>query len=240
MDQLREALKVYDFKHKERYGVNQDGGYVVGILNTNYDCYISCGVANEESFSRDFIKSYKNEHLCKTNCFAFDGTISDYPWKYTKDINFIKKNISDFNDCKNTNLNDLIEKYDNIFMNMDIEGGEYRWLMHIQENDLRKFKQIVIEFHGVSTNSWGATFEDKLKCLQKLAKTHYIIHVHANNYGHVTHDIPQVVEATYVAKSYFTEIPSFNTRPFPMEGLDFKNNIHKPEIVLNMYPFCFN
>ena len=29
--------------------------------------------------------------MTKKNCFAFDGTILDYPWNYTKQITFIKK-----------------------------------------------------------------------------------------------------------------------------------------------------
>ena len=38
---------------------------------------------------------------------------------------------------------------------MDIEGGEYPWLLSIDSNKLNKIKQIVIEFHGITNNSWG-------------------------------------------------------------------------------------
>lgn len=30
---------------------------------------------------------------------------------------------------------------------MDIEGGEYKWLLQLSENKLLKFKQICIELH---------------------------------------------------------------------------------------------
>ena len=83
-----ELLKVFNFDKKIRLGVNTDGGYVIADLNCNYDCYISAGVSDEESFSRDFIEKYDmNEY----NSFAFDGTINSYPYNYTNKISYIKK-----------------------------------------------------------------------------------------------------------------------------------------------------
>ena len=67
------TLEVYNFDKKFRLGVNEDGGYVIGELYGGYDCYISAGVSNEESFSRDFINKY---HMNEYNSFAFDGTIN--------------------------------------------------------------------------------------------------------------------------------------------------------------------
>ena len=72
----RPDLKVYNFANKIRLGENCDGGYVIGDIYNNYDCYISAGVSNEESFSRDFINKYDMNH---ENSYAFDGTINSYP-----------------------------------------------------------------------------------------------------------------------------------------------------------------
>ena len=69
---------------KIRLGVNGDGGYVIAD-NYNYDCYISAGIKDEDSFSRDFINHYK---MPKEHNYAFDGTIDEYPYQYTKDIQF--------------------------------------------------------------------------------------------------------------------------------------------------------
>ena len=83
-----ELLRVHSFDKKVRYGSNNDGGYVVAELDGGYDCYISAGISDEESFSRDFINEYNmNEY----NSFGFDGTIDNYPYNYTKNITFIKK-----------------------------------------------------------------------------------------------------------------------------------------------------
>jgi len=230
-------LKVYQFDSKFRLGSNMDGGYILGDLETNYDCYISAGVSNEESFSRDFINKY---NTAKDNNFAFDGTILDYPYNYTTEITFIKKNINAFDDDYNTNLAFLIEQYNNIFLKMDIEGGEYPWLLSISEEQLNKFTQITIEFHGINDDTWGCNYGDKKKCFEKLANTHYLIHAHGNNYSAVTNNIPDVIELTYVNKNYFTSIPPLNTKPLPYPNLDFPNHPYAQDYNLNFYPFVQN
>ena len=120
---------------------------------------------------------------------------------------------------------------------MDIEGGEYPWLLDINETQLNKFKQIVIELHGITDDGWNCNYNDKVKCLEKLSKTHYIVHAHANNFGFIVNNIPNVVELTYINKNYFNQVPEFNTKSFPIYNLDFPNNIDKDEINLNCYPF---
>ena len=234
--EIRKLLEVYNFDNKIRLGAKHDGGYVFGDLNETYDCYISAGVSNEESFSRDFIKKY---NMNKDNCFAFDGTIKDYPYNYTKNITFIKKNINSFTDSKNTNLLDLISKYNNIFLKMDIEGGEYPWILSLNEEQLNKFKQIVIEIHGLTNTGHcrGCSYHDKLNVLAKLANTHYLIHAHGNNHKPPINCIPDVIELTYVNKKYFTDIPPLNTKSLPIPNLDFSNVKNKKDIPLNMYPF---
>jgi hypothetical protein len=231
-------LHVYQFDNKMRFGCNQDGGYVLGKLEGEYDCYISAGINNEESFSRDFINYYNmNEY----NSFGFDGTIQHYPYEYTNKISFIKKNIAGENNDNNTNLSYLINKNKNIFLKMDIEGGEYHWLWTITNEQLTHFKQIVIEFHGVNDDSWGTINPAKVICLEKLNKTHYLIHAHGNNHGPITNNIPDTLELTYINKNYFESEPLLNTISLPINGLDFPNNgIDGADYNLNIYPFVSN
>ena len=137
----------------------------------------------------------------------------------------------------------LASKYTNIFLKMDIEGGEYPWLLTFDEELLHNFKQIVIEFHGITNDGWNTCYNDKVKCLEKLAKTHYIVHAHGNNYGPVLNKISDVIELTYVNKKYFESEgesknePALNTKPLPIPGLDFPNNPNNKDIYLNFYPF---
>lgn len=229
-----EYLKIYQYDQKLRLGAKNDGGYVIADNLGTYDCYISAGVSNEESFSRDFIPKFSMK-----KSFAFDGTIHDYPWNYTRDITFIKKNIGPNEDSKHTNLQELISKYDDIFLKMDIEGGEYPWLASLSLDNLRKFKQIVIEFHGVFDNSWNCSNNIKTECLKKLSETHYPVHIHGNNYSILVNKYPNVLELTYVRKDMVTSEPPLNKTPLPILNLDFPNNSMLRDFNLNTYPFFF-
>lgn len=228
-------FKVYQFDDKIRLGSKFDGGYVIGLINEEYDSYISAGISNEESFSRDFINKYNMTH---ENSFGFDGTIENYPYEYTENITFIKKNINSFNDKNNTNLFDLIDKYSRIFLKMDIEGGEYPWLLSLNDTQLNKFSQIVIEVHGITShNGWGTNYEDKMKCIEKLVKTHYIIHAHGNCISPTRLSIPDVLELTFVNKKLFNNTPQLNTTELPIPNLDFSNTTAAQDYNLNFYPF---
>jgi hypothetical protein len=234
-----EVLTVYHFNsnYKIRLGSKFDGGYVIGLLPGNYDCYISAGVFNEESFSRDFIKKYKMD---KYNSYAFDGTIDNYPWEFTKNITFIKKNIDYYCDDKHANLSHLISKYSDIFLKMDIEGGEFPWLLSLTEDDLNSFKQIVIEVHGINDDSFGSNYNDKIICLNKLSQTHYLIHAHGNNHGKLIDNIPNVIELTYIRKNTYSNPLKLNQNNLPDKSLDYVCdylNPSNPEVDLNFPPF---
>ena len=255
MDQrLFSALTVFqwDTSKKVRLGNIHDGGYVVVDIDDEmppYDCYISAGVSTDDCVSNAIITRY---HIPSTDCFAFDGTVSSYPTNPPTDIIFIKKNVGPINTNNETNLHDLIEKYNKIFLKMDIEGGEYPWFKTLSIEQLQHFRQIVIEFHGCNDDSWGTSFQDKLNILTKLATTHYIVHSHANNFGgtrnytykqdnstEVTCCIPNVIELTYVRKSDFTTPLQLNKTPLPISGLDIANNYHINDIDLSCQPFTF-
>lgn len=233
-------LTTYEFSNKIRLGNKGDGGYVIAELPDSYDCYISAGVNDEESFSRDFINYY---NLDLANNYAFDGTIESYPHSYTRNIHFVKKNIGGVNTEEITDLKYLISKYNNIFLKMDIEGGEYPWLLSLTEEDLTHFKQIVIELHCVNDDRFDCSFIKKLECLKKLASTHYIVHVHPNNNGtgwgqdREVNGIPNIMEVTYIRKDYLPS-PKLNTISLPVEGLDFKNAPYS-EMGLDFPPFTF-
>ena len=235
MNTLINYLNVYNFDNKIRLGVKGDGGYVIGDIDGNYDCYISAGVSDEESFSRDFIDKY---NMNKENSFAFDGTIQEYPYQYTNKITFIRRNIGSERTSNEANLSYFIEKYNNMFLKMDIEGGEYSWLLSLNIDNLHKFKQLVIEFHGINDDSFGHNYYNKFKCLKKLSKTHYLIHIHGNNCCPTKNGIPNVVELTYIRKNHFNGVPNLNTTILPISDLDFPN-IDGPDLPLNFEPFVF-
>jgi len=230
--------QTYHFDKKIRLGQNSDGGYVIADLEGGYDCYLSCGVNDEESFSRDFLTKISVPAL---SAFAFDATIDSYPHTYGSDIFFIKKNIGPLQSGDQTNLKPLLDKYADIFLKMDIEGWEWKWL-NSSEVDLSTIKQIVIELHGTCGEDWGSTRSEKNMALTKLLKTHTLIHCHANNWGNTYEKnfwgdrFPSVIECTFIRNNEL-KTKQLNKTPLPILGLDYKNRHHRDEIDLNFWPF---
>lgn len=238
-------LIVYDCENenhkKTRIGNKNDGGYVI-LSNFTYDCFIGCGIGNDDGFEHDFMNTYLDSGR-KIDAYAFDGFIDKLPHPTDK-ITFIQKNIGYGNDLKTSNMHDLIDKYNDIFLKMDIESYEFPWMHSLSDSQLMKFKQIVIEFHQPFDEIRG-------KCLERLANTHYLAHFHANNCcGTLSVEfangeekkiikIPLVFECTYVRKTEFSKEPPFNKNKIPSD-LDFPNLSDKEDIELSGYPYSMN
>lgn len=231
-------LIVYKSNHpKVRLGSSNDGGYIIAD-NLDYDCCISCGIANDINFEKEFSQKYSNIDI-----IAFDGTIDFLPESHPK-IEFVKKNITAFETDTTTNMHTLFEKYNDIFLKMDIETYEFRWLQTLSSQQLKKIKQLVIEFH-FPFNEPGFTHLDtplpiyaKMGVLKKLAETHTLIHFHGNNCCGITlYDnviVPNVFECTYVRKDV-QDAGEYNEEPIP-SPLD-RPNLNTYDIQLNHYPF---
>lgn len=164
-----DALKVYNIDRKTRIGKHGDGGYCI-LLQNSYDLLLSGGISYDTSFEEQFLKIYDN-----INCEAFDGSIDSLPKNSNNKIHFTKKYMGFDNNNNYTNCHDIIANYNDIFVKMDIEEGEYDFFRSLTEKQIQKFKQIVLEVHFPNTiRRW--------ELLNRLAKTHYLIHVHGNNF----------------------------------------------------------
>jgi len=212
---------------KKRLGRDFDGGYIIAeIPNIKYTTLLSGGIENDISFEEDFVNKYTID-----NAYAFDGTINKLP-KETTLITFIKKNIGFSNDNQNTNLHDIIDVNECIFVKMDIEGGEIPWIKSLSDEQMNKFEQIVMEFHSPFSHN-------EIDVFDKINKNHYLIHFHGNNCcGTRNHNgviIPNIFECTYLHKKYFTNPPELNKELIP-SNLDMKNT-ENDEIYINYPPF---
>ena len=243
MESNLDYLIIYNTEHsKIRIGSINDGGYVI-VENLNYDILISCGISNDITFENIFTNKYNIE------CIAFDGTIDNLPHNNNNKIKFIKKNIGPEENEKITNLKNVIINYNNIFLKMDIESHEFRWLEILTDDEINKFSQIVIEFHfpfstylshGINWLDEEIGVDRKVNCLKRLANSHYLIHLHGNNccyiksYNNIT--VPNVFECTYIRKDLCNRI-NRNTKSIPDIELDSINVKNIDEIYLSGYPY---
>jgi hypothetical protein len=227
---------------KRRFGRNFDGGYVI-IDNLEYDFYISCGLGGDISFDEDFMRRYEIDGI------GIDGTIEE-PEKLPDRFSFIPKLVAPYSNDTHTNLLEYCEKYKDIFLKMDIEGSEWKYIIEQGANILPRCKQIVIELHGLFDENRGGSVNEKLLASEILSKTHNIVHAHGNNHElcglyqsiidkkgsiHTDVRVPIVLELTYLRK----DVCSFelNKKPFPDTRVDFACNFREPDIYLHDWPF---
>jgi hypothetical protein len=144
-------------------------------------------------------------------------------------IEFYHTFLGDVNNKDSSNLRDYLDKYNDIFMKLDIEGGECCLFEAFSDADLLKIKQLVIEFHSPY----------QLTIPTRLAKTHWLVHLHPNNVcGTVMVDdinVPWVYECTYIRKNA-GEMLSPNQLPVPTP-IDQPNTLDNKEIILSGSPY---
>lgn len=228
---------------KERCG---DGGYVL-FDGLEYDYLISGGVDDTIKFEKEFMNKYD-----VAVCDLFDNSIDELP-EANSEITFYKKSISNENSESSTNLKSFIRKHKNVFVKMDIEGHEWKWLNSLEEDDFNNIKQMAIELHLFFEMSNGTNIEElfikRLMTVYNLNKYFYLMHVHANNcapsfkYNNV--EYPHVIECTYINKNVFKDNSKLfvtkNVRSFPLD-IDRVNCPNMKDInhLLNKEPFKTN
>ena len=233
-------LTVYNGEPLVRVGSAADGGYLLHEQDANaYDIFIACGLGGNLDFENDFVRRYN----CV--CIAYDGDDKTYSRTLeavseTEKITVIKQNIGATETTTETNLLSIVNNHRNIFLKMDIEGynfnmGEWPWLNLLTEDNLLRFRQMVIEFHFPNTGQHWDIFK-------KINKTHYLVHFHANNNNNVVYRIgakkvPAVFECTYVRKDLIID-PSLNTVPLPR--FDDSRNVDDMDYSFNCPPWVHN
>ena len=194
-----------------------------------YDLLLSGGVGGDIGFEKKFVKKYN------VNCYCFDGT-EQSGYGLTKNepkIKYVNKNVGPKNTESITNFNFAFKHYNNIFIKLDIEGSEFPLFNSFTNEQLKKIRQLVVEYHFPDR-------EEKWEALKKLTKTHYLVHYHANNNNPLLYSInyqtiPAVFECTYVRKDLMNN-PGLNKEPFPTK-LDARNTDGKLDYLIDCPPW---
>ncbi len=234
--EVEEPVSNYE---KVRIGSSHDGGYVI-IKGFDYDALYSYGIADDISFEEGF------SELHQAPCYLYDHTISQMPATRKARLKWFKEGISNqslegLDTLENQVAKNGDENKQNLFLKMDVEGAEWHSLLVTPDKVLRQFKQISIEFHGLSDpEGWGVDLLTKVQLLEKLHREFAPVHVHGNNNSPFFHSqnycMPDVLEVTYLRRSEELFKPS--TVRYPIQELDRPNNIENPEIILDAYPFA--
>ena len=165
-------LKTHNLGYQlERYGDNGDGGYLVPKIKNIKTCF-SVGVGNTTKFEKDLGK--------KVKLFLADKSVKNPKLKNSR---FEKKFISSFNSPDTININDWIKKNGSIpcILKIDAEGSEYEIIHSINEENLKKIKILIFEFHSLHMISNKYFYPIVINSLKKILKYFEVCHLHPNN-----------------------------------------------------------
>lgn len=217
-----------------RIGGSGDGGYLVPNKLESIEYCFSPGIGNNCTFEQNL-----SEYGIKS--FMADYSV-DAPPISNEYFNFEKKFLGTVNNEKFIRLEDWVndtvgKECNNLLLQMDIEGDEYRVIIDTPLKTLKRFRIMIIEFHNLRHLLKRYKFRNIDLIFKKLLEDFHIIHIHPNNYSDVVSlgpfDIPDLMEFTFYRKDC-VEL-SKTTLSFP-HSLDEKNIESRVDIAL---PKCW-
>lgn len=214
----------------KRFGSINDGGYCLVDLIEEKSKLLSFGVGDDVSFERDLSSSISAIHL-------YDHSVDCLPIKIENgtffQLGLASRRYGDFITLADAIIE--IGEASDLLLKMDIEGYEREVLSAADSNDLAKFSQIVIEFHGlhrIFEDEYYAVFVNALK---KLRSTHSPVIVHANNFGDYkilgNVPVPDVIEVTYLRNGFIDSRNIHDVRAYKRSNNP--NNPSRPAISLS-------
>lgn len=218
-----------------RIGNDADGGYLVPkIILKKADALVSLGLGENWTFDEEWHALRPNDPI-----HMYDGTVTksslpQTPWQWP-DRDLVSMYEQFFNctpgvrhyvemigrNRAETDLETCINRIDsnNIFIKMDIEGGEYTLIDDIVKNK-NKIVGIAAEMHFVNTNR--ALFHQAMLTLRR---EYAVVHVHSN-IGVAPQGVEglnDALEITFLRKDFCAKNPKRYELYKP--GLDFVNHI---------------
>ena len=233
LKQLLRIKRLADYSLIRIGNMNKDGGYIMANNFLPDGIAYSFGISNDVGW--DTIMARYDYDI-----YMYDHTINGLPTENPK-FHYRKEGISG-KDEENLPLKTLDyflktnnhTKKKNMILKMDVEGAEWDFLETVDTRTLKKFDQIVFEMHNIVRPSCA---DRALKLLEKLNKSHQLIHLHGNNSGYLLQVgdtiFPDVIETTYVNKeNYYTYDDECVILPSP---LDVPNDMGRPDVTLGLW-----
>ena len=214
-----------------RVGGETDGAYLIPDDLKEIEGCFSPGTSQEIGFEKELEES----HNIKS--FMCDASVDPESLDLTGS-HFEPKWLGTFNDKCTQSLEHWVRNSphanaNNLLLQMDIEGAEYSTILATPHSILKKFKIVIIEFHGLErlTNS---RFLNQIftPTMTKLLSYYDCVHAHANNCCGTINiadmDVPKVIELSFYRKDSNTG-NKHTSIPHP---LDIVNNPGKPPLLL--------
>lgn len=165
-----------------RVGGIKDGAYLVPDCLRGVAACFSPGVANSKDFEDEVLES----HGLRSHMMDFSSNQGEFATPLAEGMQtFEKKWLSPDGGPDSVNLSDWIERREpqgDLILQMDIEGAEYENLLSTPLDTLKRFRVMVIEFHGLGTMLCSEGREELLlPMVEHLERAFVSIHAHPNN-----------------------------------------------------------
>lgn len=226
-----------------RLGGEVDGAYLLPNDLQGIKACFSPGVQNRKRFEDELCEAHSIPcHMCdySSDVGAFSTPL--IPGMQT----FRKQWLEPGGKENSVRLEDWIQEccpdpQDDLILQMDIEGAEYRNLLSSNEGVLQRFRIIVMELHGLQAALHKDKFENELAPTLRLLDKYFVcVHTHPNNCcgnfycKELNEYIPNVLEATFLRRDRFKGFSNEQLIP-PMipHPLDIPFNVwYKPPLHL--------
>ena len=217
-----------------RIGRMADGGYVMADSFTETRAAFSFGIGGEVSWDHDIAQR-------NITVYQYDHSLDAPPSVHPHCV-FHKKAIGAERNETCESIASVLQAHaaqgDANILKMDIEGSEWDAFDAASTDDLKRFSQIVCEFHGFDKIDDDVWYHRALRCMTKLRSLFEVVHVHGNNYGHLAlfSNVPFSIglEITFLTK--FRHIFAANNKTFPT-SLDAPNQTGFADIFLGSFRF---
>lgn len=229
---LIKSLRPYKTEHElNRFGGVTDGGYLIPNDIQGISACFSPGVHKVSEFELDCIKAGMKVYMADKSVDKPNLNVPAH--KY----NFIKKFIGCFNDEDFITMDSWVngsgmEPDAELILQMDIEGAEYSSILNMSEALMKRFRIIVIEFHGLQDLWQPRFFNFADESFSKVLQTHTCVHIHPNNGDGLDKrlgiDIPKTAEFTFLRNDRITT--KHPASKFP-HSLDYDNTKKTPLIL---------
>lgn len=203
----------------KRVGEAQDGGYWLPITELSGSFVISGGIGPTSKFERQ-LAEIGLEVIC------FDASVQALPHTHPN-ITFEQKFLGNTMDDTSVNSHAIVKKYNHLFLNygtplgvlkLDIEGGEYGFILGATQEFLQSFAFIVIECHYLDSllDPFGSLVIEEF--FRKILQTHSIYKMERNPSHRIKNksdlELTRTVEFSFVHNSHSAIAHTFENSQF--------------------------
>lgn len=194
-----------------RIGGNCDGAYLIPDDLVGLKTCFSPGVSNQKSFEDELTDRYGMFcHMCD-----YSSDLEKFKTPLREGKQTFRKKWLDVDGAEDSvtleNWINELEEDDSqdLLLQMDIEGAEYRNLLNTSDTVLARFRIVLIEFHFL--HDPGVVEKELLPVLRKLDELFVCVHAHPNNtakvhnYDELDFNWPSLIELTYIRRDRLGE-----------------------------------